>query len=175
MTTKRKYSKHYEENIIIKAGADTVFAFVDNHHNFASHMNNSQWWMAGGKFETKIDEGKGQKIGSHIQMSGKILGINMFLDEVIIKREPPFRKSWETVGDLSLLVIGNYELGFELEPENNNSKLKVYIDYGLPRSLRTRWLGIFFGEMYAKMCVQQMINGVKDHFNLPEKAASRMP
>lgn len=169
MSVNRKYNKHYEEHIVVNADADVLFRFADNHHNFSSHMNKSQWWMGGGRFETKIDEGKGQKVGSHIQMAGKILGIKMFLDEVIIKREPPFRKSWETVGNLNLLVIGNYELGFKITPENNNSKLKVYIDYELPRSLRTHWLGILFGGMYAKMCVQQMTNGVKNHFNSSEK------
>lgn len=37
----------------------------------------------GGKMETWVDKGKGQKVGSHIKMSGKVFGINLFLDEVI--------------------------------------------------------------------------------------------
>jgi hypothetical protein len=31
-------------------------------------------------------------------MSGKVVGVDLFLDEVIREREPPRRKVWETVG-----------------------------------------------------------------------------
>ena len=114
--------------------------------------------------ETRVDEGNGQKLGSHIKMSGKVFGINLFLDEVITKHEPPFKKEWETVGDINLVVIDHYKLGFKITPKGGNLELKVFIDYELPKSLRTYWLGILFGEMYAKWCVNQMLKGVSGHF-----------
>jgi len=88
----------------------------------------------------------------------------LFLDEVITHHQPPYRKEWQTVGDLDIIVIGHYKLGFEIKPENSNSKLKVYIDYNLPNSFKTRLLGILFGRFYAKWCVNQMISGVGKHF-----------
>ncbi len=159
-----KKIRHYEDSVVLKTTADSVFAYADNFNNFSSHMNKSSWMIGGGMMETKTDEEKGQKVGSHIKMRGKVFGITLFLDEVVTQYEPPLRKAWQTVGDLSLLVIGNYELGFEINPENNNSKFKVYINYELPRSLRTRWLGFLFGGIYAKWCVKQMISGTKEHF-----------
>ena len=161
---KENYSKHYEENTIIKSDAESIFAYADVHTNFSSHMNKSSWMMGGGKMETKVDEGKGQKVGSHIRMSGNVFGINLSLDEVVTEHTPPYRKVWETVGKINLLVIDHYLLGFKIEPEKNNSKLTVFISYNLPHSAKTHWLGVLFGEMYAKWCVGQMIQGVKEHF-----------
>ena len=160
----KKLSKHYEDSVVINSSPENVFSFADNHNNFSSHMNKSSWMMGGGMMKAEVDEGKGQKIGSHIRMDGKIFGINLFLDEVITEREVPHRKAWETVGDINLIVIDHYKLGFEIIPENNKSKLRVYIDYNLSKSLRTKWLGFLFGGMYAKWCVGQMINGTYEHF-----------
>ena len=114
--------------------------------------------------KTSIDEGKGQKIGSHIVMKGKVLGTNLFLDEVVTKHDFPINKEWQTVGDLNLIVIGHYKLGFEIMSEGNKSRLKVYIDYNLPQAIFNRILGYFLGDFYAKWCVKQMLNGVSSHF-----------
>ncbi|MCL5073085.1 MAG: SRPBCC family protein [Actinobacteria bacterium] len=164
MIVQSKYEKHYEEIAEVPAEPKSVFTFVDDHKNFSSHMSQSSWMMGGSKMETIIDEGKGQKAGSHIKMRGKIFGINLFLDEVITQHEAPYRKAWETVGKINLVVIDHYKLGFEIIPNNHSSKLKVYIDYNLPKSWKTRLLGVLFGEIYAKWCVRQMYQGVKNHF-----------
>ena len=91
------------------------------------------------------------------------MGFNLFLDEVVTARSYPTRKVWETVGNPNLLVIGKYQMGVELTPENNKTKLKVFIDYNLPQG-STKILGVVFGEVYANWCVNQMLNGVIDHF-----------
>jgi hypothetical protein len=161
----RSYQKHYEESVVIKSDQESVFAFADDYKNFSSHMNKGSWIMGGGKMETLTDEGKGKKMDSHIKMNGNILGMNLFLDEVIVQYEPPYKKAWETVKDINLIVIDHYKLGFEITPnEENSSKLKVYIDYNHPSSRKSLWLGYLFGKMYAQWCVKQMINTVIDHF-----------
>lgn len=159
-----KLLKHYEESTLLPASAREVFDYADDFNNFSSHMNKSSWMMGGGSMKTEVDEGKGRKVGSHIKMSGKVFGISLFLDEVITTHEVPIHKVWQTVGKINLIVIDHYTLGFEIKPENKGCKIKVFIDYNLPRSLKTYWLGLLFGEMYAKWCVKQMINGVKAHF-----------
>ena len=112
----------------------------------------------------ETDEGKGGKVGSHIKMQGKVFGLNLFLDEVVTKHAPPYYKEWQTVGDINLLVIDHYKLGFEIKPEAEHSNLTVYIDYNLPKSFLTKLLGCLFGRVYAKWCVKQMINEVEAHF-----------
>ena len=119
--------------------------------------------MGGGKMDTHVDEGKGQKVGSHIRMNGKVFGINLFLDEVVTEHKPPSRKVWETVGNPKLFVIGNYQMGVEIYPQRDKSKLKVFIDYDLPTG-PSKLLGVLFGAMYAKWCVRQMWSGVIEHF-----------
>jgi hypothetical protein len=156
---------HYEDSILLHVPAQRIFEFADDHSRFSSHMNQSSWMMGGGRMSTETDEGRGQAVGSHIRMSGKVFGINLFLDEVITLREPPFRKTWKTVGTPKLLVIGNYEMGFEINEENGGSRFRVFINYELPEAARTRWLGNLFGGLYARWCVQQMIQGARDQFN----------
>ena len=155
-------AKHYESRELIKAPAEDVFAYVDNHARLSSHMNKSSWMMGGGRMHTSIDDGNGQRVGSHIRMSGKVLGIKLFLDEVVTRREPPHIKIWETIGDLRLLVIGHYQMGIEVEPQKGNSLLRVLIDYALPQT--NAWLGQLFGGIYAKWCVRQMLNDTHAHF-----------
>ena len=154
--------RHYEGNILLHASLQKVFDYVDDHSKFSSHMNQSSWMMGGGSMNTSIDDGHGQRVGSHIRMNGKILGINLFLDEVVTIHEPPRAKRWETVGDVKLLVCGPYRMNINVEPQDNCTLLRVSIDYALPNS--NVWLGKLFGGMYAKWCVQLMIKGARDYF-----------
>ncbi len=157
-----KFSRHYQESILIQSSPDDLFSFVDNHKNFSSHMNKKSWMMGGGRMQTETDAGHGQSVGSHIRMQGKAFGLDIFLDEVITKHEVPKYKEWETVSEPKLVVIGEYRMGFTIEEQANQSSLKVYIDYDLPR--HNTWLGFFFGNLYAKWCVHQMVTGVSSNW-----------
>jgi hypothetical protein len=160
----KEHSRHYEQSVIVNAKPDVVFAYADDHRNFSSHMNQSSWMMGGGRMNTQMDDKNFQEVGSHLKMDGTVLGIKLFLDEVVTLHEPPLRKEWQTVGDLKLLVIDHYKLGFEIKSENSNSNLRAYIDYDLPKSQKTKILGLLFSAAYAKWCVRQMLNGVAKHF-----------
>lgn len=154
--------KHYEKSIFISESPEEVFAYIDDHTKLSSHMNKSSWMMGGNKMETIIDDKQGKEIGSHIKMSGKIFGVEIYLDEVVIKREPPCLKVWGTVGNPRLLIIGPYQMKVEIKPKDNGSLLTVSIDYELPKT--NLWLGSLFGGFYAKWCVKQMIKGPQNYF-----------
>ncbi len=156
--------KYYANSISLPVSPEEVFTFADNHANFSSHMNKSSWMMGGGKMTTHADERGFQKLGSHLQMEGTVVGVKLFLDQVVSTYEPPLRKEWHTVGKINLIVIDHYTLGFEIKPEDNTSNLRVYIEYMRPKTVKSHWLGFLFGSMYAKWCVNQMINGVDSHF-----------
>ncbi len=158
------YGRHYWDSILIHAGAAEVFAYIDDHARFSSHMNESSWMMGGGRMNITTDAGRGQKTGSHIRMSGKVFGIGIILDEVVTDREPPHMKAWETVGTPRLIVIGSYRMKIIIEPKKPGSLLRVSLEYDLPAS--NAWLGRLFGGAYAKWCVKQMINGVRNYFNI---------
>lgn len=160
---RRTYQRHYEDKVEILASARELFSFIDDHTKLSSHMNKSSLMMGGGSMKTMIDEGNGQKVGSHIRMSGNVLGIEIFLDEVITHREPPFLKIWETVGVPKLIIIGHYRMTAKIEEKEKKSILSVSIDYNLPT--KNVWLGKLFGNYYAKWCVKQMIKTPQDNFN----------
>lgn len=42
--------------------------------------------------------GRAQAVGSHVIMTGRMLGVDLSLEEVVRDREPPRRKEWETIG-----------------------------------------------------------------------------
>lgn len=159
-TEKRTFDRHYEESAVINASPEEVFAIVDNHAALSAHMTEPSLMMGGGRMETTADEGGGQNVGSHLRMESTAFGLSLFLDEVVTEYEPPYRKVWETVGDVRLLVIGHYRWSNIIEPRGDRSLLRVSFEYDLPSS--NAWLGRLLGGMYAKWCVRQMINTARD-------------
>ena len=114
--------------------------------------------------ETDLDEGRGQKVGSRIRLSGRVFGVPLSVEEIVKERNPPHGKIWRTTGTPKLLVIERYRMGFELAPEGNGSMLRVFIEYALPERAPGRWLGRLFGRYYAQWCTQQMVNDAVEHF-----------
>lgn len=156
--------RHDDCTVLVAAPMDAVFDRLDDHTRLSSHMSESSWQMGGGRMSIALDEGGGRKVGSHIVLSGRMLGISLFVDEVVTAREPPTRKVWETVGAPRLVVIGAYRMGFELTPESSGSRLRVFIEYELPGSGVGRWLGRLFGPWYARWCTTRMARDAAESF-----------
>ena len=166
------FARHYDESVSLPAPPEQVFAFADDHSRLSSHMNDSSWMMGGGRMSVVADEGGGQAVGSHIRLGGRVFGVRLFLDEVVTRRQPPFHKVWETVGMPRLLVIGAYRMGVHITPDNDGSRLRVFIDYERPTGRATYWLGRLFGGVYARWCVRQMLAGASAHFAVRKGAAA---
>ncbi len=166
MKLNMSYRHHYGNTTFISAAPRDIFAYIDNHARFSSHMSKSSWMMGGGRMNTSIDSGRGKKVGSHIRMKGKVFGISISLDEIITHRRPPYLKIWATTGAPKLLVIDHYRMKIEIEPRKRGSMLRVSIDYNLPRSAL---LGRLFGAYYSKWCVEQMIKGTIKYFGKKNK------
>jgi hypothetical protein len=155
---------HDESSALVPVSPERVFAHIDDYERLSSHMAQSSWRMGGGSMKTVLDERRGQSVGSHIQVTGRVLGFNLSLDEVVTERESPTRKVWETVGSPNLLVIGPYRMGFEVMPRGSDSLLRVFIDYAFPSSWPERWLGRVFGGYYAHWCTQSMVKDAVRQF-----------
>lgn len=168
------YERHYEENVTLPVEAEEIFSYADDFSKLSSHMNKSSSMMMGGSMKTSVDQADGQAIGSHVRMKGRMMGIELSLEEVVTERELPRHKAWETIGRQRLLVIDRYRLGFEISKRNRASDLRVFIDYDLPTKPPLRWLGLVFGKFYAKWCVHQMIDDARQHF-MPPSLSSAQP
>lgn len=115
--------------------------------------------------EVQMDADAGKRVGSKIRLGGRVLGIPLWVDEIVIVRDPPRQKIWETIGTPRLLVIGHYRMGFTVMPHGAGSLLRVFIDYALPETMPGRLLGYLLGKYYANWCTRQLAADTKTHFS----------
>jgi hypothetical protein len=155
---------HDETRREIPAPAVAIFLHLDDQRRLSTHMSQSSWMMAGSKMAIELDDAKGQAVGSHIRLTGRVLGRPTSVDETGTERAPPARKLWETTGSPKLLVIGPYRMGFEIAPKSASSLLRVFIDYALPAGMFSKWLGRLFGGYYARWCTESMAEDAAKHF-----------
>lgn len=158
-----RFPLHHETRVKLRAPPDVAFSYLDDFNNLSSHMAKRSTMLMGARMSIKTDALDGRSVGSRVRMAGRMLGMALSLEEVITDRQPPFRKAWETV-DVDLLVIGQYRLGFELSASGDQSDLRVFIDYDLPRKGAGRWLGKALGAAYARWCTARMANDAASHF-----------
>jgi hypothetical protein len=160
----------FETVVHISAPAEAVFARLDDQTRLAAHMERPSAMMGGGRMTYEFDEGRGQAVGSHIKMGGSAFGLSLYVDEVVTQRDPPRRKVWKTVGQTRLIVIGAYEMGFEITPATGGSNLRVWIAYDPSPNLIGRRLGPLFAPFYAKWCVGRMVSDAAAYFGQPDNA-----
>lgn len=163
-------ARHYSDHVLVPVSPEDVFAFVDDHTRFSSHMSESSWMMGGGRMSVNFDDAKGKTVGSHIRLRGRVFGLSLFVDEVVIRRDPPRSKVWQTIGRPRLLVIGAYTMGVEVTPATAGTRLSAFIDYNEPVGRVTKWLGRMFGKFYAWWCVDQMLVGTVKFFESQQRA-----
>lgn len=146
------------------ARAEAVFKVLDDPLLLGQHMNRRSPMMAGGTMRTETDEQRGQQVGSVIRMSGRFLGLALWLEEAVIERLPPWRKVWETRGQPRLLVIGHYRMGFELGAEPADTHVRIWIDYSLPSGGWLRGPARWLAPVYADWCLREMLRAVTHNF-----------
>jgi len=140
----------------VHAPPDKLFDHLDAQVRAGTHMEKPSMMMMGGRMTYEFDAAQGRALGSVIKMGGSFLGIRLFVEEVVIERDPSGRKVWETRGRPRLAIIGAYRMGFEITPAGERSTLRVFIEYDSPPSPIGRVLGAAFAPFYARWCVDRM-------------------
>jgi hypothetical protein len=166
------YPLHHRSEAEVAVAPQHLFDWLDDPRRLASHMEKPSLMTAGSSMHFETDRGLGQAIGSHIRMFGRVLGIDLGLDEIVTLHEPPLRKTWETVGEPRLIVIGAYRMGFVISPTPNGSRLVVFIDYRLPAHGPARLLGLLLGRAYAGWCTRRMASDAR-HAAIPASETTR--
>jgi hypothetical protein len=165
-----RYSERAEA--IIDADAATVFEFLDDQANLSAHMSQSSGMMLGTSMDIQMEPDHTRRVGSKFGFTGRLLGVPLLVHEVVTDRMPPHSKTWETVGEPRLWVIGKYQMSFELEDIGpSRSTLTVLINYQLPISWMPRLLGLLFGRAYARWCTRRMVADARAHFAHPDGVA----
>jgi hypothetical protein len=163
------FSLHCETRVLLDATAEQAFPWLDDFRAISAHMEKRSPMMMGSRMRILTDALGGRAVGSRVRMEGRLLGMGLSLEEVVVEREPPMRKAWRTVA-ARLLVIGDYELGFEIAVQGARSALRVFIDYELPSGWPWRWLGRWLGAHHARWCVEKMARDAERHFGAARRA-----
>lgn len=163
VTVMVNYPLHGETSVALNVPVEAAFSYLDDFRKLSSHMEQSSGMMLGSRMSIDMDERIGRAVGARVRMRGAMMGLQLELEEVVTEREPPYRKTWETV-KANLLVIGQYRLGFELARQDGMSKLRVFIDYSLPSKAPARLLGRLFARTYANWCVGRMAEDARRNF-----------
>jgi len=168
---RRLFPFHHETKVTLQTPAERAFEFLDDFRKLSAHMERRSAMMLGSQMRIVTDDGGGRAVGSRVRMSGKAIGIPLSLEEVVTERHPPYRKAWETV-DARLLVIGQYRLGFELEPRAGACELRVFIDYDRPTGAIARCASaLLFAKIYARWCTERMARDAEKHFAIVDSTA----
>ncbi len=163
--TDDRYPLHQRSEVKVVANPYRLFALLGDHRRLAARMEKPSMKMAGATMRVETDALKGQSDGALIRITGRVLGGNLALEEVVTERVPPFRKTWEARGEPPLLVIGAHRMGFAISPEADRSRLLVFINYQLlPRGF-ARALGLIFGHGYAAWRTWRITADAATHFN----------
>lgn len=158
----------------IAASAEAVFGYLDDHRNLSAHMEQPSWAMMGSRIEVHMDARGTRCVGSKFGFTGRLLAIPLAVEEIVTQREPPRLKTWATVSEPTLWVIGRYRMGFSIVPGPASSPLPVFIDYDLPEGPGTRALGWLLGGFYARWCTRGMAADAARHFKHPTNASDRV-
>nr|WP_237244029.1 polyketide cyclase [Sinorhizobium sp. M14] len=119
-------------------------------------MREPSMMMLGARMIYELDERAGRATGSVIKMHGSLLGLPLSVEEVIVDRRPPHRKTWRTFGRTRLAVIGAHQVGFEIMPAKGFCRLRIFINFNYPSSILGKLIGMMFGGAYARWCLRRM-------------------
>ena len=155
---------HAEATCEVRARASSVFEFIDQPQRLSAHMARRSWQLAGAAMAIQTDAEGGRAVGSHLRLTGRMLGIPLYVEGNVVQREPPNLKAWETVGEPHLLVIGRYRMRVNIEARGDLAHVTIAIDYALPATTPTHWLGMLVGPLYARWCVRQMAQDLVQQF-----------
>ncbi|UIK03993.1 hypothetical protein [Neorhizobium galegae] len=92
------YQRSASSTTVLSSPPEDVFEFLDDPTVLGAHMEKPSVMMLGATMTCDLDDAKGRAIGSVIRITGSILGIGLYLEEVVTERLPPLRKTWETRG-----------------------------------------------------------------------------
>lgn len=161
------YAFEHEATAEVRAAAQALFDRLDDQTKLGAHMEQRSMMMMGGRMTYDFDEAKGRAVGSVIRMGGSFLGLTLDVEEVVTERVPPTHKTWETRGRPRMIIIKDYRMGFQITPlAADRSRLKVFIAYDRPVSFFGAILAPLLAPMYARWCVQRMIDDAVTHFHV---------
>lgn len=104
-------------------------------------------------------------VGAKYRWHGKMTGMTMDFSETVTKWQPRKLKEWETVGQLKIIIMSWYRMGFEITPVENEINAKLSISYLPPKELFYKLLSFLFTKWYCNWCLINMLNDTKKNLD----------
>ena len=159
-----RHRNHEEAHCAVPAPPALVFEHVDRPERLSAHMSRPSWRLAGTSMSIEPDAAGGRAVGSHIRLRGRVLGITLDVECVVIDHTVPKFKEWQTLGTPRLLVIGPYRMSVRIQQHNGGSAVAISIDWSPPSTGWQRLLSRVVGGVYARWCVNQMVRDIEARF-----------
>ncbi len=155
-------SRHLDEILEINASPERVFRYLDNMQSVGEHMMKSSMPLMGGKLKLERLSSNPTGVSATYRYRGRVLFLPIDFSETVIEWVETKRKIWKTIGTPKLIILGNYEMGFELEQTQEGTKAHLWIDYEIPRPWFGRILGMLLADWYSRWCLRMMGSGAKN-------------
>lgn len=157
-----RYSANHSGQLLASAGEASDY--LDDQSNLSAHMGEKSWMMLGSTMDIFMDGLRTREVGSQFGFKGSILGVPLFVRELVTFRRSPTSKRWETMGEPVLWVIGSYEMFFDLKPGSGGTNLTVGIKYNRPQRGIGQLISFLFHQTYARWCTKKMVVDAQRHF-----------
>jgi hypothetical protein len=152
---------HLSQFVEIQASPQVVFDFMDDVHKAGWHMEQSSMPMMGSKMQIETLSKNQTGVGATYRWTGKVLGLPIDFSETVVKWENGRKRIWRTIGVPKIIIIGQYEMSFLVEPTKTGSRLSVSIDYELPKPIFWKFAGWLLAGWYSKWCLGNMCQDAK--------------
>jgi hypothetical protein len=152
---------HLSQSVQIAASPAAVFDHVDDIHNTGWHMEKSSMPLMGSKMTVEVLSKNHSGLGATYRWTGKVLGMTLDFTETIVKWVKNKERVWRTIGEPKIIIMGNYEMAFFIEPVEGGSELTFEIRYELPKPFFGKLLGVLLANWYSKWCLNNMCRDAK--------------
>jgi hypothetical protein len=151
------------KDIVINAPVEEVFAYMDNIGNTGMHMMKNSSMMMGSKLQ--LEQLSENAIGQNatFRWYGKMLWLKMDFTVVVTNWIKDQKKTWETVGVASMIILGWYRMELILTPKENTTNAELSIQYTKPEGFFYMMLSLLLSSFYANWCLANMLNDSKRH------------
>lgn len=154
------------EKVDIHAPVSAVFSHVDDIRNTGWHMTESSMPLMGSKLNLEIISKKPTGLGATYRWYGKVMGLTMDFTETVTQWERNRARVWKTIGKPRIIIMGNYEMWFNLKPVGDKTRLTFGIAYDLPRSFFWKIVGLLLAAPYSRWCLRNMCRDAKEALEL---------
>src|SRR5437870_7143581 len=76
---------HGEAECEVAAQPSTVFEHIDQPERLSAHMSRRSWQLAGTSMAIETDADGGRAVGSHIRLTGRMLGISLYVEGKVVR------------------------------------------------------------------------------------------